>query len=74
MGYNAVRIVAMPIARLSLSVFPAGCYTLCVAALTQGATMFIRLGAPECLIILVLLIIVSGLAFRGGFFRGRRRK
>ena len=36
--------------------------------------MFVRIGTPECLIILVMLIIVAGLAYRGGFFRGRRRK
>lgn len=75
MGYNAARIVALPVARLSLSVCAAGCYTLRVAALGQGATMFFtRIGAPECLIILVVLLIVAGLAFRGGFFRGRRRQ
>ena len=34
--------------------------------------MFLRLGAPECLIIIAVLIIVAGLAYRGGFFRGRR--
>jgi hypothetical protein len=32
-----------------------------------------RIGWGECLIILVVLIIVAGLAFRGGYFRGRRR-
>ena len=35
---------------------------------------FYRIGGPECVIILVLLLIVAGLAFRGGFFRGRRHK
>jgi hypothetical protein len=35
--------------------------------------MLFRLGITECLIILVLLIIVAGLAYRGGYFRGRRR-
>ena len=30
-----------------------------------------RLGGAECLIILVLLIIVIGLAFRSGVSRGR---
>jgi hypothetical protein len=35
---------------------------------------FFRLGTTECLIILVVLIIVAGLAFRQGYFRGRRRK
>jgi hypothetical protein len=34
--------------------------------------MFLRLGAGECLIIIAVLIIVAGLAYRGGFFRGRR--
>jgi len=32
-----------------------------------------RIGWGECLIILVVLIIIAGLAFRGGYFRGRRR-
>jgi hypothetical protein len=36
--------------------------------------MFIRVGTPECLIILVVLLIVVGLSFRQGYFRGRRRK
>lgn len=36
--------------------------------------MFVRVGTAECLIILVVFVIVAGLAFRGGFFRGRRRK
>jgi hypothetical protein len=35
--------------------------------------MLFRIGGGECLIILVVLIIVVGLAFRGGYFRGRRR-
>jgi hypothetical protein len=35
--------------------------------------MFYRIGIPECLIILVVLSIVAGLAYRGGYFRGRRR-
>lgn len=34
--------------------------------------MFVRLGTPECLIILVVLIIVVGLSYRSGYFRGRR--
>ena len=36
--------------------------------------MLFRLGLPECLIILVVLLIVAGLAYRGGYFRARRRK
>ena len=32
-----------------------------------------RIGWTECLIILLVLIIVAGLAFRGGSMRGRRR-
>ena len=36
--------------------------------------MFFRLGSTECLIILVVLVIVVGLSFRRGYFRGRRRK
>jgi len=32
-----------------------------------------RLGPAECLIILALLVIVVGLAFRSGYGRGRRR-
>jgi hypothetical protein len=35
--------------------------------------MFFRMGMGECIIILVVLIIVVGLAYRGGYFRGRRR-
>jgi hypothetical protein len=35
--------------------------------------MLFRVGLSECLIILVVLIIVAGLAYRGGYFRGRRR-
>ena len=35
--------------------------------------MFFRIGTGECLIILVVLIIVAGLAYRGGYFRGQRR-
>jgi hypothetical protein len=35
--------------------------------------MLFRLGTGECMIILVVLIIVAGLAYRGGYFRGRRR-
>jgi hypothetical protein len=34
--------------------------------------MLFRVGITECLIILVVLIIVAGLAYRGGYFRGRR--
>ena len=36
--------------------------------------MFFRFGTPECLIILVVLIIVVGLSYRQGYFRGRRPK
>ena len=36
--------------------------------------MFVRLGLGECLIILVVILIVAGLAFRSGYFRGNRRK
>jgi hypothetical protein len=35
--------------------------------------MFLQFGWTECLIILVVLLIVAGMAFRGGYFRGRRR-
>jgi hypothetical protein len=35
--------------------------------------MFFRIGTGECLLILAVLIIVVGLAYRGGYFRGRRR-
>jgi hypothetical protein len=35
--------------------------------------MFFRIGMWECLIILVVLMIVAGLVYRGGYFRGRRR-
>lgn len=34
--------------------------------------MFVRVSTVECLIILVVLAIVAGLAFRSGYFRGRR--
>ena len=34
--------------------------------------MPVQIGWGECLIILVVLIIVAGLAYRGGYFRGRR--
>lgn len=33
-----------------------------------------RIGGPECLIILVVLLIVVGLTFRSGYGRGRGRK
>lgn len=33
-----------------------------------------RLGGMECLIILVVVIIVVGLSFRSGYWRGRGRK
>jgi hypothetical protein len=36
--------------------------------------MFVRIGWGECLIILVVVIIAVGLAYRGGYFRGRRRR
>jgi Sec-independent protein translocase protein TatA len=36
--------------------------------------MFFRIGWSECLIILVILLIVVGLAYRGGYFRARRPK
>lgn len=36
--------------------------------------MLFRLSWNECLIILVVLLIVAGLAYRGGYFRGRRQK
>lgn len=36
--------------------------------------MLFRVGLPECLIILVVLLIVAGLAYRGGYYRARRRK
>ena len=39
----------------------------------RGAMLF-RVGLPECLIILVVLLIVAGLAYRGGYYRARRRK
>lgn len=32
------------------------------------------IGGAECLIILVLVIIVAALAFRTGYFRGRRNR
>jgi hypothetical protein len=35
--------------------------------------MLFRVGIGECMIVLVVLIIVVGLAYRGGYFRGRRR-
>jgi hypothetical protein len=30
-----------------------------------------RVGGLECVIILVVLLIIAGLAFRNGYFRGR---
>ena len=36
--------------------------------------MLFPIGLPECLIILVVLLIVAGLAYRGGYYRARRRK
>jgi len=35
--------------------------------------MLFRVGIGECMIILVVVIIVAGMAYRGGYFRGRRR-
>jgi Sec-independent protein translocase protein TatA len=35
--------------------------------------MFFRIGWTECLIILVVLAIVVGMAYRGGYFRARRK-
>lgn len=32
-----------------------------------------QIGAPECLIILILAAIVAAVAFRAGYFRGRNR-
>lgn len=31
-----------------------------------------RIGLVECLIILVIVLLVATLAFRAGYFRGRR--
>ena len=45
---------------------------LCLAQAKRGAMLF-RVGTGECMIILVMLVIVAGLAYRGGYFRGRRR-
>ncbi|HEU4328219.1 MAG TPA: hypothetical protein VFS21_34095 [Roseiflexaceae bacterium] len=36
--------------------------------------MFLRVGLAECLIILVLVLVVAGLAFRGGYYRSRRHQ
>jgi hypothetical protein len=36
--------------------------------------MFLRVGWSECLIILVVLFVVAGMAYRGGYFRNRGRK
>lgn len=38
---------------------------------TNGNVM--QVGVPECLIILALVAIVTALAFRAGYFRGRNR-
>jgi hypothetical protein len=35
--------------------------------------MFGSLSAVECLIILVVIAVVAALAFRTGYFRGRRK-
>lgn len=32
-----------------------------------------QVGVPECLIILVVVAIVAAVAFRAGYFRGRRK-
>jgi hypothetical protein len=45
---------------------------LCLVQAKRGYMLF-RIGTGECMIILVVLIIVVGLAYRGGYFRGRRR-
>ena len=45
---------------------------LCLVQAKRGYMLF-RVGTGECLIILVVVIIVAGLAYRGGYFRGRRR-
>jgi hypothetical protein len=66
-----IGIVAPPQAALSLSNGEGGCYTGLVQA--KRGHMLFRVGTSECLIILVVLIIVVGLAYRGGYFRGRRR-
>jgi len=45
---------------------------LCLVQAKRGHMLF-RVGTGECMIILVVVIIVVGLAYRGGYFRGRRR-
>ena len=45
---------------------------LCLDQAKRGYMLF-RVGPSECMIVLVVLIIVVGLAYRGGYFRGRRR-
>jgi hypothetical protein len=45
---------------------------LCLVQAKRGYMLF-RVGTGECMIVLVVLIIVVGLAYRGGYFRGRRR-
>jgi hypothetical protein len=45
---------------------------LCLVQAKRGYMLF-RVGTGECMIILVVVIIVAGLAYRGGYFRGRRR-
>jgi Sec-independent protein translocase protein TatA len=35
--------------------------------------MFFRIGWIECFIILVVLLVVVGMAYRGGYFRARRK-
>ena len=45
---------------------------LCLVQAKRGYMLF-RVGTGECIIVLVVLIIVVGLAYRGGYFRGRRR-
>lgn len=36
--------------------------------------MFLRVSGVECLILLIIILIVAGFAFRGGYFRGRRNR
>jgi len=45
---------------------------VCLSQANRGFMLF-RVGMSECLIILIVLLIVAGLAYRGGYFRGRRR-
>ncbi len=45
------------------------------AAFAEGSVrpMFFRVGFAECLIVLVIVLIVAGLAFRGGYWRGKQK-